>query len=126
MRTLLVFGAIGLGGAIGAAARALVAGRVAAWTSWPAWTGTMLVNVLGCAGIGFAWVWLEAHPEWLRALLVTGMLGAFTTFSTFGLDAMHLLEERRGGEVVAYVLGSIAIGFAVVKAAMVAAERLRG
>lgn len=126
MQQLLVIGSIALGGAVGAVARALVAGRVAVMTSWPSWAGTLMANAIGCIGIGFAWVWLEqrGHPQWLRAFLITGILGAFTTFSTYAIDAMHLIDERRLGTALAYLVGSVVVGLVAVKTAMLIAHRL--
>lgn len=58
--------------------------------------GTLVVNVVGSLLMGLLFVWLTERssvgPEW-RALLLVGFLGAFTTFSTFSLETVHLISE---------------------------------
>jgi fluoride exporter len=70
--------------------------------------GTLAVNVIGSAGIGV--LGALPLPQEARLLLVTGLLGGFTTFSAFGLET-GLLAEREGWWVAAlYVGASIAFG----------------
>ena len=120
MHTLVSIVAVGAGGAVGAVARYGVAELIRVATSWPWYVATMLANVVGCFGIGIAFVRLEegARPDWVKALLVTGLLGAFTTFSTFSLDAMHLIDDRRYAELAIYLTASVAAGLAAVKLGM--------
>jgi fluoride exporter len=58
--------------------------------------GTLTVNVIGSLLVGILYVLLverlQAGPEW-RALLITGLLGGFTTFSTFSLETLMLVEQ---------------------------------
>ena len=107
--------AVAVGGAIGAAGRYLVATQVGHWlgTGFP-W-GTFAVNVLGCAIMGglvelMALSW-SPSPE-IRALLTVGVLGGFTTFSAFSLDAMLLIERQQWALALAYVLGSVLVSLA--------------
>ena len=88
--------AVALGGALGAVARYLLMGQVEhlAGNEFP-WS-TLVVNVLGAFLLGvlleiFALAW-SPSPE-LRAMLVVGVLGAFTTFSTYALDMVFLIER---------------------------------
>ena len=96
---------IALGGASGAVARYLVSNWAhALWEGrWP--VGTLLVNMLGSFLIGVVFVLIERqimHPDW-RSVLMVGFLGAFTTFSTFSLETITLLEEGHILQAVAYM-----------------------
>lgn len=91
---------VALGGALGAVLRAL------ATLAWPAPWGVLAVNVLGSFLIGLVAVWL---PPRLWPFVVTGLLGGFTTFSAFSLDALRLLEGGRPGAAALYVGGSVAL-----------------
>ncbi len=91
---------IALGGAVGAILRYLASLGIhgLAGTGFP--YGTLLVNVLGSFLIGVLYVVIIEAPAGFthyRAPLIVGLLGAFTTFSAFSLETVHLLE---GGEVV--------------------------
>jgi len=108
---------VALGGGFGAACRYLLSAALmrGAVSGFP--FATWLVNVSGCFLIGL-WAGLAARYAWLngdlRLLLVTGVLGGFTTFSAFGLESLHLL--RRGEWLLAglYVGGSVMIGLGMV------------
>ncbi len=59
--------------------------------------GTLLVNLLGCLIIGFLGGWSATSPLFspkLKLFLIIGILGSFTTFSTFGYDTLCLLQEN--------------------------------
>ncbi len=108
---------MGTGGFVGAAGRygmSLLIRRVVGLTAFP-WA-TCVVNLLGCAAIGaLASALVERQPpppEAIRLLLVTGLLGAFTTFSTFGFETLNLVRDRHLGLAAAYVTGSVALGVA--------------
>lgn len=111
-----------LGAALGATGRYLVAGWVSnlADTGFP-W-GTLAVNLLGCLVIGLSWglgeraLWAPAF----RTLLFVGILGSFTTFSSFGLETLHLLRDGEAGRALAYVLGSNLGGFSLVWLGLIA------
>jgi CrcB protein len=79
--------------------------------------GTFLVNVLGCLVIGvLAGLILkfEMFSTHSRLLLMTGIMGGFTTFSAFGLETFYLLREKEFLVAGSYVLGSVMVGlFAV-------------
>jgi len=100
---------VALGGAIGAAARYLLVGAVArAFPSFPG--GTLAVNVVGSFLMGLLAVALadRAGLARLSPLLLTGLLGGFTTFSAFALDAVALFERGRAGTAAAYAALSVA------------------
>ena len=92
MSTLI---AVAVGGAIGASLRFLVSG--AAYNRFGADfpIGTLLVNLIGCFLIGFLSRYFEdvvVSPK-ARMLILTGGLGAFTTFSTYGLETVNLWRD---------------------------------
>ncbi|MEH6566298.1 MAG: fluoride efflux transporter CrcB [Halopseudomonas sp.] len=105
--------AVAIGGALGALARH----GVAQWSMqyWPKAfpLPTLIVNLLGCLLIGILYgIWLQ-RPELsplLRQTLMVGFLGAFTTFSTFSLDSLRLLENGEGLLAITYILLSVCIG----------------
>ena len=102
---------VGAGGALGAIGRYLLSTWVYSLTGRAFPWGTLAVNLLGSLLIGFLSVWLLERMTLsteMRALLMVGFLGAFTTFSTFSLETLLLLEEgavaRAGVNVAASVV----------------------
>ncbi len=70
-------------------------------------------------------MWFEAAPELsarLRLFLLTGLLGAFTTFSTFGLEVVLLLREGESAHAIGYVTASLVLGLAAVFGGRAVAE----
>lgn len=100
---------IALGGAAGAVLRYLV-GLIA---SFP--FGTLTVNVIGSFLIGLAFVYLSqvGLARW-QPLIMTGVLGGFTTFSAFSLDALRLYDAGRLAAAGGYVAASVAFSLAAV------------
>lgn len=117
MRTSLVTAlVVALGGVLGALSRWGVSlGLPHAPGSWP-WA-TVTVNLTGCLAIGVLLAVLLArfpdHP-WLRPFLATGVLGGYTTFSTFAVDVVQLVEAGRAGVAVVYLLVSVLGGLVAV------------
>ncbi len=102
--------AVAAGGALGAVSRYWLMLWVSAQGGMRFPWGTLLVNVLGSCAIGVLYVLISERmvlTEQWRALLVVGYLGAFTTFSTFSLDALLLLQEGRVLHALAYVGTSV-------------------
>ena len=120
-RLWTVLAAIAAGGAVGACA------RYAAASAWPTpgdafpWA-VFLVNVVGCGLTGVLMVLLKerpgagAHPL-LRPFLGTGMLGGFTTFSTYVVDVRGLLTGGESATAAAYAVGTLAVALGAVWAA---------
>jgi CrcB protein len=100
---------IALGGASGAVARYLLAGWAHRLWEGHFPVGTLLVNILGSFTIGVVYVLLVEkqliHQDW-RGVLMVGFLGAFTTFSTFSLETINLLEAGHLSQAVGYMLAS--------------------
>jgi fluoride exporter len=92
-RVVGVFGVVALGGALGALARyaidlALPAAGIDGPFPWP----TLLVNLIGCVLIGALSGVLSLDSWWVRPLVVTGLLGGFTTMSAIALESGEMLR----------------------------------
>lgn len=117
MNYLIVFLGAGFGGAARHGVNVVCARLVG--TGFPA--GTLVVNALGCLLMGliagtFAF---RAHlPQEMRLFLTTGILGGFTTFSTFSLDAALLWERGETGLAALYVGASLVLSLAGVAAGL--------
>ncbi len=103
---------VAIGGAIGASVRYgagvwLVRPNAAfPWTTWS-------VNVLGCFLAGVFFALSQKYPalqQEARLLLMVGILGGFTTFSSFGLETFQLLRHGQNGLAIAYALSSVIAG----------------
>jgi len=104
--------AVAIGGAAGAVMRWLMAGAVQRWTGTAFPWGTFAVNALGSFLLGFLFVWLierSTASELVRLALTVGMLGAFTTFSTYSLESIRLLQEGALGMAAANVFGQVVV-----------------
>lgn len=114
---------VALGGAIGAAARYLAGVAVlrAFGPGFP-W-GTFAVNVIGSFLIGVLVVVLAARGgERLAPFLITGVLGGFTTFSAFSLDALTLWDRGQALAAGIYVAGSVLAALVAAMAGMALAR----
>lgn len=90
---------VGIGGFIGAVLRYLISGYVQNLTQNVTFPhGTLAVNITGCFLIGIFSYLVESHaamtPE-VHLLLLVGILGSFTTYSTFSAETMNLLQDQR-------------------------------
>lgn len=132
MRVLLDIAAVALGGAIGASTRYGVGRAAMAMLrehplALPA--ATLAVNVAGCLAIGLVLPWLlsreaDGAAHHLRLLVVVGVLGAFTTYSTFGIETFALWREGKIGVALAYVAMHLLFGLAAVAVGAMLGERM--
>ncbi len=115
---------IAAGGAIGAVTRHSVNAMAVKWagTGFP-W-GTMCVNLVGCLLIGLLAGLFEtfATSQHVKMLVLTGFLGAFTTFSTFGLETAGLFRKGHGMLAMGNVIGSCVAGLCLVFIGLAAAR----
>lgn len=109
---LLVFVGAGAGGVV----RHIVNLLAARWwgTDFP--FGTLLINVTGSMLMGLlaGWLTFKASAAWsqpLRLFVATGMLGGYTTFSTFSLETVLLIERNQIAAAAGYVAFSLLFGF---------------
>jgi CrcB protein len=121
---------IGAGGVIGAVLRYTIGTQIQLWfksSHFP--YGTLLVNLSGCFLIGFVFFYL-AGRGWLDPagfLLITGILGAYTTFSTFSLDMFSLASSGDWSRAAAYFLLTNGLGVLLLAAGKLIADlALRG
>jgi CrcB protein len=109
---------VGVGGFIGASLRYAVGVWVAPLTDgWRLPGATFLVNVVGCLAAGVLMASATKQGFFsanTRLFLFFGLLGGFTTFSAFGLEAVHLIHRQAILIAVLYVAGTLAAGFAAV------------
>jgi CrcB protein len=118
METLQQFVLVGIGGALGSIARWQLSGFILHRAfDWKFPLGTFVVNVLGCLVIGML-AGLAVKEDYfsgdMRLFLFTGIMGGFTTFSSFGLETFYLLKRGEyliaGGNIVlSVVLGMLAL-----------------
>lgn len=115
MSAVMVLGCAALGGGVGAAARYAVDEWVTARWRGDFPLGIFLVNVTGSLllglFVGLVTPSLEsvAAPAGLAALVGTGVLGGYTTFSTASLDAVRLARAGRGGMALGYAVGTMLV-----------------
>ena len=103
---------IAAGGALGAVLRFLVSNGVHSFMSRDFPYGTLTVNVIGSFLMGLTYVMLierlNLSPEW-RAFIIVGLLGAFTTFSTFSIETLLLIESSELSKALINVILSVVL-----------------
>lgn len=82
--------------------------------------GTLTVNVVGSFLIGAVWVWVVDKFPGAVPFLMFGLLGGFTTFSSFSLDTLRLVGDGRLGAAAAYVVASVVLSVAACALAIAA------
>ena len=125
-------GSVALGGALGGMARFSMSGIIARrWGEAFPW-GTLVVNVTGCALIGIFAALLPLvpgqapfHPSvWL--VFVTGILGSYTTVSSFSLQTLALVRAGETGRALANVVASVALCLLAAAAGLVVTQTFAG
>ena len=111
----MMYVAVGVGGILGAVLRFLITYWFNSIGSFFA-LGILFVNILGCFLLGYLQGLARAHeiPDWVVTGLGTGLIGAFTTFSTFSMEVIHYLEQ---GEILLsffYIIVSSVVGYSLV------------
>ncbi|CAO4138490.1 fluoride efflux transporter CrcB [Methylorubrum thiocyanatum] len=111
LNTLLVFLGAGLGGVLRHGVNLAAVRLGSSFTSSFPW-GTLGINILGSVlmGVVTGWMALRGGPPQARLFVATGILGGFTTFSTFSLEAFTLMERGDWMAALAYVLVSVLAG----------------
>jgi len=104
--------AVAIGGASGAVMRWLMASGIQKMAGGAFPWGTFAVNAIGSFLLGFLFVWLierSTAGELLRLALTVGFLGAFTTFSTYSLESIRLLQEGALALAFGNVIGQVVV-----------------
>ena len=116
---------ISLGGALGAVSRFLLGNGLSRALGSALPYGTFVINIVGCFAMGLLMTIIvdrEMFPAAWRLFLCVGFLGGFTTFSSFGYEALRLLTEGRLLAVLAYVGGSVVLGLVAAAAGVLCAR----
>ncbi len=111
MNALLLVGA---GGFVGSIARYLISTNLMKMSTSGFPIGTLMVNVVGCFGIGLLAAKSDALNHDTRLLLMTGLLGGFTTFSAFGLETITLMKKGEWLFASTNIALSVVLGLAAV------------
>lgn len=103
MKELLL---VALGGMLGASLRYLITLLVSAQALGAFPLATLFINLIGCLLIGTLYVnfFEQASYSWIKPLLMVGVLGGFTTFSSFSLESIQMFKEGRYAWVFLYVM----------------------
>lgn len=117
--------AVALGGAIGAVLRYAVYLWSLSWNASAFPAGTFAVNIIGSFLIGLLWTTGSPWNAQTKALVFTGVLGGFTTFSTFSLEVSTLFKDGDSRTAIIYLLGSVVLGLAAAGAGMLLGQRLQ-
>ena len=123
VQTVIVV-SLGLGGVFGAVSRYALSLALPTETDRFPW-GTFLINISGSAVLGFILILLrEQFPEGrlARPIIGTGFIGAYTTFSTFMVEAVLLIRDRHPLDAAFYLCASVVAGLAAVWMGMTAAR----
>jgi CrcB protein len=107
---------VGLAGLVGTLSRYWLSGAVSRRYGDTFPFGTLLVNLIGCFLVGLLFFFLQERSvnETLRAVILIGLLGGFTTFSSFGLQTFSMLQDGEFGLAALNIAASNLIGLFLV------------
>jgi len=114
---LMVFLGAGLGGALRHGVNIGAARLFGTGFPW----GTLTVNIVGSLAMGLLAAWFglrSGSSQHMRLFLTTGILGGFTTFSTFSLDSVALYERGESGVALLYMLASLVLSIGALLAGL--------
>lgn len=123
--SLLVFAGSGAGGLL----RYWFGGLIQAWWGPAFPLGTLIVNITGCLAIGFlatAWTGPVLIREEYRTGVLIGVIGGYTTFSSFGREAVALAHDGEWLRAGGYIAASVVLGLLAVWVGAVIAVKLHG
>jgi len=123
VKWLILFTGGGLGAMLRFAVALWVDERAQVGFPW----GTLVVNAVGCFAIGLVATFADEHrllPPALRLFLVAGVLGGFTTFSTFGLETWRLVEEGLASQAAVNAVASVVASVTAVVVGVLLARNL--
>lgn len=118
---------IGLAGALGALARYGLSGFVQRYSGFTFPVGTLIVNLLGTFLFGFIWSLVEQRlviSVETRVVILSGFLGAFTTFSSFMFETSALVGDGQWGLAVLNIAAQITLGLAAIFLGLAAGRAL--
>ena len=113
---------IACAGALGTLARYGLSGLVHAAGARDFPWGTLVLNIIGCLLFGFLWSVMESRSgigTAAKVIVLTGFMGAFTTFSTFSLETLHLMRDRQFLFAAANVGANCVLGLMVAALGMI-------
>ena len=123
----LQLAAIAGGGAIGALLRFWISNGVYSFMGRDFPYGTLAVNIIGSFAMGIGFILLVERaalaPEW-RAFLLVGLLGALTTFSTFSIETLNLIESGALAKAAINMVGSVLVCVVAVWGGVLLARQL--
>ncbi|MDD3905204.1 MAG: fluoride efflux transporter CrcB [Candidatus Omnitrophica bacterium] len=123
---MLRFFVIGLGGAVGTMSRYFLSGVEHRFSNHLFPVNTLIVNLLGSLVIGFLWGLFErfAVPSQVRVFVFVGILGGFTTFSTFSLENFHLFKDGQIKVAIMNIIATNTLGVVLVFVGFVISKQL--
>ena len=118
---------VAFGGMIGALGRFFISAYVNKWLGSSFAYGTLTVNILGSFIIGFLFLYFEQviSPN-LKAMLMTGMLGALTTFSTFSLETILMAQEGLYSKALLNILLNASLSLSATVLGMILFKKVYG